>query len=322
MRTNVILPAADYRRSKASWLAARKAGLGASETAAVLGLDPWATPLDIYLDKINPAVRQETAGEAAEWGSAIEAVVARKVAHRHPKLGKLVPSPGLCQHPGYSWMLATPDRLLVDRETGAESLLEIKTTDARNKPLWADGPPDRVLVQVQQQLAVTGLEVAYVACLFGGREMPEPWEVKADQTVADLIVDLAGQFWRDHVEARVPPEARLGDDRNLAALYPGDQDLDPLVADESLEAKLADRARALAELKAAQERVDLVDIAVKEAMGDRISVVDLSGQVLATWKPQSTTRLDTKRLRADHPDLAETYSTTTTTRTFRIKETR
>jgi len=31
-------------------------------------------------------------------------------------------------------------------------------------------------------------------------------------------------------------------------------------------------------------------------------------------------RIDTKRLKADHPDLAEQYATTTTTRTFRLKE--
>lgn len=316
----LILPAADYRRSRSTWLAARKNGLGASDTAAVLGVDEWKTPLDVYLDKIGPGSGEDHVGEAAEWGSAIEAVVARKVSTRHPELGKLLPSPGLFAHPDHPWLLATPDRLLEDRATGRQAVLEIKTTDRMNKTAWADGPPHRVQVQVQQQLAVLGLEVAYVAVLFGGREMPAPYRIDRDDTVIGLIVEHAGAFWHDHVLTRTPPEARVGDDANLAALYPGDDTLDALIADEQLEQLFTQRATAYAVRKHQDALLAELDVQIKEAMGDRTVVTSVDGDVLATWKPTSSTRIDTKRLKADHPDLAAAYATTTTTRTFRPKE--
>lgn len=318
MHTDLILPAAEYRRSRTAWLAARKLGLGASDTAAVLGVDPWKSALEVYLDKVNPVVHDDTVSEAAEWGSAVEAVVARKVASRHRHLGKLTPSPGLCAHPDHPWMLATPDRLLVDDTR--EALLEIKTTDARNRPQWADGPPHRVLVQVQQQLAVTGLDVAYVAVLFGGREMPAPFLVARDATVIDLIIEHGGAFWRDHVEARVPPEARLGDGSALAGLYPGDDTLDGLIADDTLEALIRDRRGAKTALDQWGDTVDRLDLRIKEALGDHTLLTSADGEVLATWKPKTTRRFDTRRFRADYPELVPAYETTSTTREFRVKE--
>jgi putative phage-type endonuclease len=321
VHTRLVLPASEYRRSRTAWLAARKAGLGASDTAAVLGVDPWKSPLEVYLDKVDPTVHDDTVSEAAEWGTAVEAVVARKVASRHKKLGKLTPSPGLCAHPDHPWLLATPDRVLVDRATGAEALLEIKTTDGRNKDQWKDGPPTRVQVQVQQQLAVTGLDVAYVAVLFGGREMPAPIRIDRDQTVIDLILEYGHTFWFDHVIARIPPEARLGDDSALAGMYPGDDTLEALIADDTLEALITERRARKADADKATAAVDELDLRIKEALGDRTLVTSVDGAVLATWKPKTSRRVDTRRLKADHPDLVEQYQTTTTTREFRVKET-
>ncbi len=262
MDTTIVLPAEEYRRNRKAWLEARKAGLGASESAAVLGVDPWRTPLDVYLEKVNPEVRDENVSEAAEWGSAIEAVVARKVGTRHPKLGRMIPTPGLCAHPQHPWMLATPDRLLVDRQSGREAVLEIKTTDGRNKPLWDDGPPERVQVQVQQQLAVLGLEVGYVAVLFGGREMPDPYEIKRDDEVIDQLITLGASFWRDHVLAQIPPEPRIGDDGNLLAMFPGDELLDAYVADDSLAALLSERS-------VIAQRIKNHEAAIAERMEER-----------------------------------------------------
>lgn len=320
MKTTIVIAASEYKRSRVAWLAARKAGLGASDTAAVLCVDPWRTPLDVYLDKVNPLVRDESIGEAAEWGTHLEAVVARRVAARHRDLGKLTPTPGLCAHPEHPWMMATPDRLLVDRVTGAQALLEIKTTDGRNKDQWEAGPPPRVEIQVQQQLAVTGLETAYVACLFGGREMPEPWLVKRDEAVIALIIEHAGRFWRDNVLALVPPEPRMGDEGNLVAMYPGNLDVDALVADNALESLFKRRADLAHRAHLAEADLAEVDLQIKNRMGDATTIINGDGKTLATWKPGTSTRLDTKRLKAEQPDLADLYTTTINTRRFLTKD--
>jgi putative phage-type endonuclease len=62
------------------WLAARRTGIGGSDIAAILGLSPWRTPLDVYRDKVDGAEQPET--EAMRWGRLLEDVIAREYAVR------------------------------------------------------------------------------------------------------------------------------------------------------------------------------------------------------------------------------------------------
>lgn len=46
----------------------------------------------------------------------------------------------------------------------------------------------------------------------------------------------------------------------------------------------------------------------------------LNGHPAVRWSPVTTNRLDTKRLRAEHPDLAAEFSVTSHTRRFTLVE--
>ena len=53
---------------KASWIAGREKGIGASSVAAVMGLSPWASPYSLwakYLGLVEPELGNP---KAAEWG--------------------------------------------------------------------------------------------------------------------------------------------------------------------------------------------------------------------------------------------------------------
>ena len=58
----------------------RRSGIGGSDSAAICGESPWATPLDVYLSK-RGLVEKEQA-EAAEWGQILEPTVLRQYALR------------------------------------------------------------------------------------------------------------------------------------------------------------------------------------------------------------------------------------------------
>ena len=60
--------------------AARRHGLGGSDVAAVLGLDPWRSPLDVYVDKVEGSQRTENA--PMQWGNRLEAPIADAYAER------------------------------------------------------------------------------------------------------------------------------------------------------------------------------------------------------------------------------------------------
>lgn len=60
-----------------SWLEEREAGIGASESAALLGLSPWATPLSLFLAKSGRLKKDKSLDEVEriQWGNLLEPVI-------------------------------------------------------------------------------------------------------------------------------------------------------------------------------------------------------------------------------------------------------
>ena len=323
----LILKASEYAHDREKWLKARRSGLGASEVAAILGLSPWSTPYKVWKDKVSsePPVELET--EPIEWGHAHEATIARRVSARYPELGKIAPSPGLLQHDTAPHVLATVDRLMVPRGVGvrnspAHAVLEIKNIGL---PSWrhsfVDGqPPVYYQIQVMVQLAVTGLEVGYLAVHYGGQNMQYPYRVERDDSVIDSLLAYCEQWWADFVETKTPPPLILADSDILTSVYPGDKGLSPMIASPEVLEAFATYTDAKRREKEAKEQAEQAGFAVKKAMGDQTALADEFGTVLATWNPRPSSRFDTTRFRKEHPELAEQYTKKSQTRTFNIKE--
>lgn len=68
------------------WLLHRRNGIGGSDLAAICGISKWRTPMHVYLEKLGETP-EEQMGEAAEWGTRLEPLVADKFASEHPELG-------------------------------------------------------------------------------------------------------------------------------------------------------------------------------------------------------------------------------------------
>ena len=54
---NVLTPTADLPREK--WLEFRRQGIGGSDAAAVLGISPFRTGVDLYYDKLGQPVEDD-----------------------------------------------------------------------------------------------------------------------------------------------------------------------------------------------------------------------------------------------------------------------
>lgn len=276
----------------------------------------------MYVEKTLPD-SDDTAGEAAYWGTRLEDVVAREWGKRNRRnYGVVVPSPGLLAHPKYPWMLATLDReVAVRRSAEPYAALECKTTDARNEPEWREDapPPDRVVVQVEHQLAVTGLEVGYVAALVGGNTYRQ-WVIERDDELIDQIIDIEAEFW-DMVTNRVPP-APIGRDADhdaLLALYPGDPDRDVVLDDELLDDldRVNDLTARIKEAKAAKQALCQ---RIQAAMGDATEGLRPDRSTACTWRTTETTRVVPELVRSRHPEILGDVSETTAGRRFLAKK--
>lgn len=269
----------------ASQLAVRQSGIGASEAAAVLGVSPYRTPLDVWRAKTAPPEVQDAApSEAAHFGHLLEDVVAREYARRMDV--RVRRSNRTWRHPEHHWMLAHLDR----RVEGA-GILECKTAGAWRGSEWADsgtvieraedgGIPDEYYVQVQHQLAVTELGEADVAVLIGGQDF-RIYHLRRDPQFIGALIEIERDFW-SHVERRSAPAPTTWQD--LTSLYPRD-DGTAVEADsddiERIRYLLTLRER-MREDRATEDAIKL-ELARKLGAGDSL-VYD--GRVLVTRRTQ------------------------------------
>lgn len=193
----------------AEQLEQRKATLGSSEIAAIVGADPWKTPLDVWMSKTGRGV--DVSSEQTDIGDALEEPIARLAARR---LGAVAfDKAGTFTHGLYPWVTATPDFLvsLGSHSHEARQVLEVKNVGYMMARKWGDedegtdGVPYRVQLQTQWQTEVCDIEHAHVAALIGGRDL-RVYPVRRDRELAADLLSLAADWWRKHVLADVAPD--------------------------------------------------------------------------------------------------------------------
>lgn len=178
-------------------LLARQSGIGASEIAAVCGLDPSKAPIDVWLRKTGRAEREpENPTGPAAIGNALEAVVASIYAQQTHKMLNECPT----MTGENCWEIATPDRHIVGENRG----IEIKVVGLHMAWHWRDGVPDYVRCQVQWQMLVTGWESIDVVALVGGTDYQVHTVQRDDEWIA-LMRAVAAEFW-GRVLSDTPPE--------------------------------------------------------------------------------------------------------------------
>ena len=183
--------------TREEWLKVRKLGLGGSDMAAVLGLSPWRSPIDVWLDKTSDTV-EEKESEPMYWGNVLEEVVAQEFAKRSGY--KVRNNNFTLQSEEYPYLLANIDREIVGLDAG----LECKTANAFKANEWdGDNVPDAYYIQCQHYMAVTGKSSWWIAALIGGNTFVYK-EIKRNEEVIKAIIDTGAAFW-ELVESKTMP---------------------------------------------------------------------------------------------------------------------
>lgn len=187
-----------------AFLEKRQKGIGSSDVAAILGLSPWKTALDVYLDKVTEVVSEPMA-PALEWGIRLEPAIAAAVADT---TGWKVSKQETLTHAERPYLIASIDRVNQFGEP-----IEIKSASRADG--WGEAEtadiPEQYWVQVQHQLEVihsnyreSGPEVAWVFVLIGHHDFRR-YRVPRDPTYLANFGDLLSDFWQC-VEGGFPPE--------------------------------------------------------------------------------------------------------------------
>lgn len=296
----------DLKRDE--WLEVRKTGIGSSDAAAAVGLNPYQSQLELWMVKTGrgaalPQVDPNDDSSPMFWGTLLESFVAahytRKSGNRVRKINAVL------QHPEHAWMLANIDREVM----GAPDvqILECKTAGMNGAKLWRDGVPEYVQLQVQHQLAVTGKAAADVAVLVCGNEY-RCYRIERSDALITRLIELEARFW-DYVIRDVPPPADGSESAAMAlqALYPYDNsEVLDLSEDVRMCAVFADLNAVRAVLAENEEMEAVLKHQIQQRMENVSRAVFDSGSV--SWRrSRDSVTLDTDKLLASQPDLLQRF---------------
>lgn len=295
------------------WLTVRKQGIGSSDAAAAVGLNPYKSQLELWMEKTGrdgnlPKIDPHDENSPLYWGNILEPIVA---AHYTKRTGLRVRRiNAVLQHPDPSlpWMLANIDREV----TGSNEvqILECKTAGINGARLWKEGVPEYVQLQVMHQLAVTGKPAADVAVLLGGQHL-EIHRINRDEQLIARLIELERHFWQ-YVESDTPPPAdgSASADLALRCLYPEDdgQSVD-FSLERNLSATFADWL-SVRQTIAEQEKLEAqLKQTLQQAMGSATRATFETGSV--SWKKaKDSVILDVTQLLKDHPEYQQRYALT------------
>lgn len=285
--------------------------IGGSEAAAALGVDPYRSRVALWLDKTGQ-LAPDTAGEAAQWGTRLQPVIASAVEERGYNV---IPAPfDMILSDKHPFMHARPDGYVA--LDGARGVLEIKTAGIRMAHEWNDGQaPISYVIQCHHYMIVTGLDRALLAVLIGGQKL-ETRELRRDDALCEMIVAGEQEFAR-MVEERTPPapDGSASTDAVLKQLY-GKGDPDAVCHLDASGVALVESFRSLRDAsKAAKTHAEKAEQEIKMLMGDAIVAMH-DGAPVASWKPITSNRLDQGALKEARPEVYAEFVRPQTYRRF------
>lgn len=301
--------------SEEEWLKQRQNSIGGSDAGAILGFNKYESPYSLYCKKVySDEFEQDLSGnDAIHFGNVLEDVVAQEFVRRTGK--KVRKHNKMMYNNEHDFMSANVDRIVI----GEHAFLECKTANQYKESEWKDGNvPASYMAQCYHYLAVTGLEKAYIAVLIGGQKFV--WTtIERDEEVIEEIIKSEKDFWYNHVLKQVPPETDESEATSdaLNAMWNTTKESEMTIGEEQ-----SSRFKALIsidkQIKQLQDEKRGHQNKLKELLGE--NEAGTTSGFKATWKPQSSKRIDTKRLKAERPEIFEQYATESKSRPLKIKE--
>ncbi len=306
----------------AQFVESRRGYLGGTDIAAVVGVSPWASPLSVYMDKVQPQDAPERDSLPMRRGLALERFIAEEFVREHPEFVFYHPAPivrtdwGFPAGASIDFMLAA-----VDKPRTPVALMDSKCAFGfRSSKLWSEADedlPDHYFVQLQWYMAIAELPIGYGVADTGGDKLTVV-EVHADELTQARLIQAGRDFWTRHVVASEPPKptGHKADSEALAHMWPETIPDPPLeITDVETQNVLGDYLSHSFKAKEHAEKADAAKQKLQAVMGERETAI-VGNMWRLSWKQQTRKTIDTKALRKELPQVADEYTRETTSRVF------
>jgi len=315
----------------------RAKSLGGSDIAAILGLSPYRTAVDVWLEKTGKTVNQADS-LPLRFGTFAEDFVASEYELQTQSV--LLNYPNAITHPEYDYLGGHIDRYVVqashdgDAPSNAsnevlpstielirskrklecignqkiERLLECKTANPFRQQDWGDVGTDQVplpyLCQSLWYLAITQIEQIDLAVLFGNSDF-RIYQIHRDLAIENTLLEKAVHFWEQYVLLDIPPPAQC--EADYQALFRKEDSAKSIEAPQDLVNEIQKISQIHERIEKAEGELSQIKQHIMSTMKDA-QILTHSGSTLATWKtPKASLRLDAKAIEQAHPDLVAQF---------------
>lgn len=207
--------------SREEWLAARSGRIGGSDAAAIVGLNPYKTNVQLWEEKAGLRQPEDISDKPyVKYGIAAEDHLRELFKLDFPEYQVLYEEGNMWFNDKFPFAHASLDGWLVDQQ-GRKGILEIKTTNilqSMQKEKWKGRIPDNYYIQLLHYFMITEFEFAILKAQlkfdYGGdivlharHYMIERSEVEAD---IQYLQNSEKTFWKQlqagHKPALILPE--------------------------------------------------------------------------------------------------------------------
>jgi predicted phage-related endonuclease len=213
-------------------------GIGASDLSAILGLNEYKSAIEVFYEKIGMKEKKSFDNPSMYRGRLLEAIVVKDYWEyydpENPDMDSLLGNVAIGRkirtakdykyiviNPKYPWLYCSPDFAY-----GKDGLIEVKTVIGFAHARWEAAVPPAYIMQLQQQLLLTGKKHGEIAILKDATFFDSiPFE--ANKTLQESIVEKTRVFWEKVLQAREIIASGVDKkliDREIALLEPEPDD--------------------------------------------------------------------------------------------------
>lgn len=182
----------------------RRAWIGGSDLAAIIGVSPWKDAHTLYLEKVGDLPPDDIETKAQRRGRILESAIADLYAE---EAGAVIGSGDVQAIRPHDHFRAQIDRMEM-ADDGRMVPLEIKSASEFTRGQWGasgtDDAPVYYCAQVHWQIAATGAAFGRLVALLGSDDL-RVYTIPRDDKVIEYLLGAAADFWM-RVQERRPPE--------------------------------------------------------------------------------------------------------------------
>lgn len=269
---------------ESDWLDMRMRDITSTDVAALFDKSPYKTIFSVYHTKKKNLMSTFKESEYVKWGQRLEAPIAEGIAAEH----------GFEIQP-FKEYIRIPDLRIgssFDYRIGDDVIFEIKNVSEKSfRESWVFDSetataPAHIELQVQHQLAVSGLRCAYIGVLVGGNKSYLLRRDRNDGVIKEIFSRTAA-FWEAFDSDKEPEPDLFRDHESIVSMYgkadAGTSDLSDDHMD-GLARRYRDVSKQISVLDAEKKRIKSEMLI---SMGNTEKIVGLNFKIVASVVPEA-----------------------------------